>query len=93
MTGGHDSGPPDRGEAEAAPAARDRELARRKLRALAAGDFSLYVVEANGSLTPVRAPWASRDVRREALRAPEGRSAGRDRPQDRPPAEDGGRLR
>ena len=53
MTGRPDTSPPDRGEAEAA---RERELARRKLRALAAGDFSLYVVEADGSLTPVRAP-------------------------------------
>ena len=59
MPGGHDGGPPDRGEAEAAQAARDRELARRLLRALASGDFSLYVVESDGSLTPVRAPWAS----------------------------------
>ncbi len=56
MTGGHDGGPPDRGEAEAAQAARDHELARRVLRALAAGDFSLYVIGADGSLTPVRAP-------------------------------------
>jgi hypothetical protein len=56
MTGGRDTDPPDRGEPEAARAARDRELARRKLRALATGEFSLYVVEADGSLTPVRAP-------------------------------------